>query len=461
MTLPVTAQTFRMDPAAALTSAGVAITYDLTATPGTVFSILADLSGGPVDLFGERLYLGFSPTITTLQAGTVPAAGLVAGTITAPPIAGMLGLAVYGQGVVIDSAAPNSLFSGTNAESSVIYGTPFALTVDFDDPATAGFTGNYSQSIAGHISGGAVTYRTHETIAPQGLAFPLPLQNPLNPDGCREQMVFRAQDVGATGDPELITAIRWYSATGLMTDSFQQIELAVGHTPVHPDYTVSNWTALPLFPSSGLDPTFVNNYVTGAPPQTVFQGSYDILPAMRRVDGYVPLPVITPFAYDGSSSLLLEFRVTADPTAHGLNGMYGQLMVQSSPMPAARNTAGGTSTQTVDPSQAIMGVGDNWMANLQVEFARVETNAQSPWLDCGQAAPDYTAPSIAASLPSGTSVQIEYRGSSSQTGVNPTAWSATPDIADGERYLQFRMTFLANQLSAEVPVVDTLVVPFN
>lgn len=453
--------TFRMDPAAQLGSGGATITFDLTASPGTVYSMLANLDGGPTDLFGERFYLGLSPTLVTLRAGVIPTQGIAAGSLTVPAFAGALGLAIFGQGAVLDSSAPNGLFRVTNAESSLTYNSPFALAVDFTDPAALGFTGTYSQSIPGHISGGPVTYRTHETIAPQAVFFPSPLQNPLNPNGCREQMVYRAIDLGATGQPELVTAIRWFSLTALQTDSLAQFELLVGHTPVVPDYTIDPFTALPVAPASGLAPTFAANYVPNAPPQTVFNGRYDITPGLRRPDGYVPLPMVTPFAYDGASSMLLEFKTGIDPQAIGINGLYGSLMVQSSPRPNARNTAGGTVSVPVNPNATSSGNGDNWMAQLQIEFARVETTAMSPWFDSGSPAPDYDAAYVAASLPPGTTVQLEYRGSASSTGTNPTAWSASPDIADGLQFLQFRMTFFADPVSGEVPVVDTLVVAFS
>jgi hypothetical protein len=35
------------------------------------------------------------------------------------------------------------------------------------------------------------------------------------------------------------------------------------------------------------------------------------------------------------------------------------------------------------------------------------------------------------------------------------------DIADGRRFLQFRVTFHANLVTNERPLVDTLVVPFQ
>jgi hypothetical protein len=452
--------TFRMDPAVALGAGGATITYDLTANSGTLYSVLANIDGGPVDYLGERFYLGLTPTLVTLQAGLVSPSGVAAGTLQIPQVPGALGLTVFGQGAIIDSTAPNGLFVATNAESSITYATSFAMVLDFDDPTGLGFTGSYSTHIPGHIAGGAVTTRTYETVDPQGVPFPQPLQNPLNPNGCREQMVFRTQDVGATGSPELVTAIRWYSATPIANDRFSQFEVLMGHTAVVPDYTIGSFTGLPIAPNSGLAATFVSNYVTGAAPVTVFQGAYDLVPALQLANGYMPIPVVAPFRYDGVSSLLVEFKTHVDAQALGVNGMYGNLMVQSMALPAARNTAGGSPGVFFNPAVVPTGTGDNWMANLQLEFARVETEALSPWLAAGISTPDYDAANVAASLPSGTSVRYEYRGTV-VPGATPTAWASTPNVADGLSFLQVRMTFFGNHVTGEVPVVDTLIVPFN
>ena len=103
------APTFRMDPAVRLGPAGGTLAFDLTAVQGTVYATLGNLDGGPTDLLGERFYLGFSPTLVTLDAGVMPAGGVAAGQILIPAFAGALGLAVFGQCAVLDASAPNGL----------------------------------------------------------------------------------------------------------------------------------------------------------------------------------------------------------------------------------------------------------------------------------------------------------------------------------------------------------------
>ena len=123
---------------------------------------------------------------------------------------------------------------------------------------------------------------------------------------------------------------------------------------------------------------------------------------------------------------------------------------QSSPNPFARAVIAGTLGNPLNPATATSAANaDNAMFDLQIEFTRVQTFALSPWLDSGAATPDYGTPVIAQSLPLGTSVQVEYRGSASAGGGSTTAWSPSPDIADGRRFLQFRITFRANHLTNE------------
>ncbi len=451
--------TFDIAPAAALGPTGASIPYAIVGNAGQLYAVLISPQGGPLDVLGERLFLGPTP-ILTLRSGLLPGTGLVTGTISLPAGPAALGLAVYGQAIAADPTAPQGIVV-SNGESSLVHGAPQALAIAFDDPQQAGFTGSFGQGVAGHITGGAITRRTWSVMPTQGVAFGSPVQNPLNPAGAREQMVFRSSDVGASGSPEMLTAIRWYSATPVVFDVFPHIDILVGHTPVTPDYSIDPWTALPSSPNSGLDPTFANNYSPSAPPQVVYSAGYVIQPSIQQPDGYVPLPEIVPFAYDGTSSLLIELRTNPGAPATGQNGMYGYLMVQSSPLPAARVVASGTPSQPLNPSQATMGTGDNLLMRLQFEFADVTTEALSPFFSANVSNPDWDPALVAATLPAGTGYEVEFRGATSNSGSNATAWSSSPNVADGLPHLQFRITFRSNAQTGEVPLIDTLVVPYR
>jgi hypothetical protein len=450
---------------------GVVIVDQLFAPQGSLFAVFADLQGGPVDVLGERFYLSLSPFFTTLHAGVIPAAGSASSSFSIPLFPGLVGLVVYGQGLVIDPTAPNGLFRVSNGTSTTIHSGPLAIENAFTTPlALAGFTGSFAADIAGHIRGGPVTTRTHRTIDPQGAAFGAPIQTPLTPFGCRLQSVYRTQDVGATGQPEMLTSVRWlpHPSAALVHDVHTLFELRAAHTAVVPDYTVDPFSALPAAPNSGLSTTFANNVLT--PLQLMYAGAYVVDPANLLPSGYLPYPVTAPFRYDGVSSLLLEFRVGPN-TAGGFNGGLIRLMVQSSPEPKARVFSSGSASGFLIPSQVTVATGgwtigglptlpgDNSMYDLELEFVRTETFAQSPWIDSLFANADYGAPVIAQSLPFGTSVHVQYRGSASASGTSPTDWSASPDIADGKRFLQYRIVFHANMLTGERPLVDAIVVP--
>ncbi|MCA8978154.1 MAG: hypothetical protein KDC98_25730 [Planctomycetes bacterium] len=450
-----------MTPAVSLSSPSATVRWSLTGPIALPHAIMAHINGGPQEYAGELILLGYQPS--TLHFA-MSSSGTTTGSFAVPPSPGLIGTIIYAQHLGLDPTAPNGTFRAGNGASAVIHAAPDALVLDFTDPVAQGFSGNFRDDIVGHIRGGPVQHRTQDTWSPRGYLFGAGIQSPLIPLGCREQMVFRAQDIGAIGEPELVTGVSWLSFGPAMVDTFLQFELRMGHTPVVPDYTVDIWSALPIAPNSGLSTLFANNEVPGEPPVTVALGRYDVDPTAGNwtsLGHFVPYPAITPFAYNGTTSLLLDFRVSQG--LYGINGQTVQLMVQSSPMPAARAVAGGTWLQPLplpNPGQATQANrADCAMPILQFEFARVETHAESPWLDSNHVTPDYQTAIVAASNAVGTSVQLRFRGSHFANGTGATPWSTTQDIADGMRFLQIDVRLIGNPISDAVPIVDTLVVP--
>lgn len=448
-----------MTPAVSVASAAPAATWRVYGQSALPFAVLADLSGGPS--FGGDLLLG-SRASAVLHLG-LPGTTPVQGGFPVPPLPAFIGTVVYAQVLSLDASAPNGMFRPGNGASVAVHGAPSAIVAEFADPVAEGFQGAYRNDVIGHVRGAAVTHRTHETYDPRAARFFAPIQSPLIPLGCREQMVFRPQDVGATGQPESLTAVRWLAEGQVVPDSFLHYEMRVGHSHVHPDYSVDPWSALPVAPGSGLSATFANNEIAGAPPVTVAFGRYDIDPqqaVLSPLGLFLPYPAMVPFGYDGVSSLLFDIRAGQ---GRGENGMAVQLMLQSSPLPAARAVAGGNwmfPMPLPNPGAATTAnLIDCAMPILQMDFARTESHAVSRWFDAGSAAPDYAPAILGLSLPSGTRVALRYRGSHSASGANPTAWSDVVDVADGHRYLQVDIAMHGNPLTDEVPLVDTLVVP--
>lgn len=467
LAVPMRAQDplFTMTPAVSIGAGGSQIGWNLTGAIPAPFGLLASLSGTPVDFYGERLYLDRTPMVLLLGAASP---GGASGTIAVPAFPGLVGSVVFAQPVLLTASAPNGLFRALGAASSAIHGAPNAIVADLTSPIGDGYQGAYRADVEGHVRGGQVLHRTKDTYDPQhGTLFQAGIQAPLVPTGCREQMVFRPSDLGANGEPELVTAVRWMVGPGLLLepDTLLQFEMRMGHTAVNPDYSIDPYTWLAVAPASGLSASFANNELPGAPPVLVSFGRYDLDPANLIVGfpgNYLPYPAIVPFAYDGRSSLLLDIR--AGQGQHGRNGMQVQLMVQSGPLPAARAVAGGTPFQPLplpNPGSATLAnMIDCAMPILQFDFARAETTARSPWLDSGRATPDYVQPVLATSQPLGTSVTILFRGADTVGGANPTVWSTSQDIADGHRFLQFELHLLGSPVTDDVPLVDTVVVPF-
>jgi len=94
------------------------------------------------------------------------------------------------------------------------------------------------------------------------------IQNPLNPFGARLQTVWREIDLSLSRvdpfdfnlDVEQMFWAPFASAT-LTFDEFDSLELFLGHSERRPEPCVGNFSALPVFPQSGLVTQFDDNYV--------------------------------------------------------------------------------------------------------------------------------------------------------------------------------------------------------
>ncbi len=451
-------------PERLLPSAGAApLSWRLDALPSAPFAIFVDVSGGPVVALGVRYQLGLTPALTLLDAGVVPAFGQRNGSVAVPIVAGIVDQPFHLQAVVVNAAAPNGAFEVSNGESTVIASVVGAHSERFDDAAMAGFTGTFDGAIRDRIQGAPIRRRTVSTVGePNAVVFGQPLATPLNHFGARAQMCFRTRDLGSTGEPELVTALRWRAFGGrVAADSFDRLDIRMSHTLVVPDFTIDPWSALPMFPNSGLDPVFANNVKPGETPLLVASGRYVITSTALRADGYVDYPLQQPFAWNGVESLLLDLRMSpsANPGS-GANGTIVRLNVQSSAQPNARVVVQGTAAAPIDPNVPVQGTGDNVMHDYQFELTRVRSVAQSPWRD-SRTAVDYQAPIVARVQPAGTAVEIEFRGADDAQGTRATAWSTNVDVADGRRFLQYRLTFVADAATGAVPAIDTLIVPYR
>lgn len=439
---------------------GDAVDFVLFAQPGAYAVLLFSDDGGPTPYLGETWYLGLGAGLGVLDAGPVGSGGFrttrITSTATAP-----LGVPLYFQGVAIDLSQPVPLHA-TDGESCVVGASRLALIEDYLDPAATGLTGNFDHAVRGRVQAAPARIRTHDVPPVGGTVFGQAIYGPLNPSGVRTMSVYRAADLGSTGEPELLTAIRWRAELPVSFDVFHNVAIDVAHSQVVPDYSIDPFTALPRFPASGLVQTFAQNVSTGEIPVRVFQGDYVIDPVNRRPDGYVPFPAMRWFAWNGVDSLLLDFRTPPDAAAAGTNGLRAYLMVQSTAQPNARVLSFGRFGNLVDPYAATVAqTGDCAYYDLQFEFLRLESTAISRWLQASIAQPDWRTPLVSRSQPPASLIAIEYRGARDALGQTATAWSANVDVADGLPFLQYRILFTTTLGAPTLPSVDQLVIPYQ
>ncbi|MCA8956077.1 MAG: hypothetical protein KDC87_08380 [Planctomycetes bacterium] len=451
----LSAQTLVVTPAA-VRLGGNLRTQLLSGPANSPYVVYIDVGGGPVRALGVELFLDVSPALTLLDAGTLDQVGVALRNYAVPTRGWPPGAGIFFQAAVANQSAPNGMFDVTDGESAFTYISTAVLEEKFENPANAGFTGTYDRTATGRLLAGVVTRRS-VTYVPQGAPFSQPLHNDLNPAGVRIQKVFRAVDLGANGEPEVLTGLWWEAFRGnpVSRDTLARMALDVSHSAVVPDFTIDPFSALPKFPNSGLSQAFANN--PSQPAIRVFDGAY-VIDSRNASNGFLPYPQLQrEFVYDGTSSLLLDFLTYPSPTSSGVNGQQVYLMALSSPRPDARVVR----SPSADPSKETLGNRfDNAQTGMVFDFARVFSTATSPWRAAPVASPDYHAPYPGWSLPPGTAIQFEFRGATSNSGAGATAWSSNIDIADGKPYLQYRVLMRA-AIDGARPSLDSLVIPIN
>jgi hypothetical protein len=447
------------------TQAAATLNWSAHGPGGDLFVLLADTSPGPSSLFGSTFDLGFSPLAFVLDAGVLAPLGsygfaqFVPSALPAGPL--FFQFASWNPTTWFPPLRPS-----TNT-SMVVHDHTFAIAVEFDWGSVPALTGVFDRTVTHRLQASPPTVRTVQPLPSPALPFLAQSSlQPLHPEGSRFQTVLRASDLGASGVPEQLTAVRWRPMFGIVAPEwYAQFELRAAHTDVVPDYRVDPWSALPVAPNSGLQTTFAANPAPGAPPTLLYAGPYPVSPQALRPNGYLPYPSPQQsFTWDGQRSLLLE---TQCPPMQGgglpQNFHLLYLLVLSSPQPFGTVAAvAGTQGQPspLPPATTPTGVGGSYVLDLELEFQRVTSQATGPWILTGPTFPDYQAPQIAAGVPPGTSLVVEFRGATNPQGTGATAWSTNPDDADGNAFLQYRVTMTADPVTGAVPWIDALVVPF-
>ncbi|MEZ5964749.1 MAG: hypothetical protein R3F56_12955 [Planctomycetota bacterium] len=426
--------------------------------PGQPFVTLVDIAGGPRAALGQVFHLALSNSLTALDSGVLGLAGFHTLSLTLPRQA-PVGVPLYFQTVV-----GGDRLGLTDGESAVAYQSSRLLVQDFTDPVAMGMVGDYDTTVRGRVQAAAPRRRTQDVVPrQQGIPFPTGVLGSLNPFGVRQQSVYRAADVGASGAVEVLTAVRWKPVGQVSFDAIGQFELRVSHSRVVPDFTIDPFSALPLYPNSGLSLQLADNVKPSDQPVTVYSGGYIVDPRNQRSDGYMPYPDLQhEFRYNGFDSLLLDF-VVPPSTSNGSNGQQVYVMVQSSPQPNARAfTAGRSGRLVTNPDRiAVAEQGDNSWFEVQLDFLCPESRATSPWLRAPSTSPDYHTPFVSTSNPLGGNIALEFRGATRPDGGDATPWSPSIDAIDRMEFLQYRIRFFAPASGGLLPSVDQIVIPVD
>jgi hypothetical protein len=124
--------------------------------------------------------------------------------------------------------------------------------------------------------------------------FGQPIQNPLNPFGCRLQTVWREVDLSLSRTEPFdfnldVEQMYWAPFSGLPItyDEFDRMTLYLGHSEWRPEPCVGAFGALPTLPSSGTVTPFLENYLHNRALNTTIETSP--APHLAYVDSVLPV----------------------------------------------------------------------------------------------------------------------------------------------------------------------------
>lgn len=455
-TVSAQSTTTRITPNAA--RPGAQIRIDVRARAQRVFATWLDIAPGLRFVDGEALRLGLSPAAFPLFVGQTDGSGRAQRTLTTPALASLAGSTVYMQSFVLDAGAPNGRFRATTNDTFSFHNAKSAHVERFDNPRAEAFTGDFDSVVDGRLLGVATRRRTIVTAdLSKGVRVTQAIAGELDPAGAHQQVVLRAIDLGARGDEEIVTALRMRPLGNFGPGRIARLAIDLAHSKVVPDFTIDPITRFARFPMSGLSRSYARNVAAGTQAQNVFDGMFAIDPRNVNARGYLPYPAFTSeFRYNGSDSLLIDFRVAPGATTGGL-GHQGYLPVPSTPRPDARINSVG-----LDPfrnPRTVAQSGDNVLYEFEVELVDATSVVLSPWRPLPQIQPKYRTPILAAAQPQGTSIDVEFRDADNVRGDNASAWTRDPSKL-GRSTLQIRIT-LRGRTDGTRPWLEALTLPID
>jgi len=130
----------------------------------------------------------------------------------------------------------------------------------------------------------------------------------------------------------------------------------------------------------------------------------------------------------------------------------------------------GLNPPQTNPFEECYEYGDNSRYFMIFNYAKRLSLIESPWLrvkSIGLPTPAFLAPVIVTvpqELAPGTNLEIWFRAAQDENGAGATGWvepGAVEDLNDGTRpFIQFNVIFEGNLQTSEIPMIDTVVIPY-
>jgi len=351
---------------------------------------------------------------------------------------------------------------------------------------------------------------------PFGVGTPITASN-----GCRFQHVYRrtdcCPDVPAFSGTVLdLTSLAWSPIGGWVTSTvIENMSIVVSHCHKRPNTRQS--AGIPVNMGSGLNKLFLNNYgpsfsvhdqdqvvlgteSSGVPYVIDWKNLFKPQNAGEAFNNYLAWPIFDapsenpgyPCTFNAVGSnienLLIEYRM--DPNSMGLaqnNGFSYHAGIMSSMLPRFRVYSRGnpnklvfgasqpkTYTSAWGPLNAPGSYGDNSRYFMIFDYVKRKSTIESPLLK-GEVGVNqdvvFMTPVVEPPLfdiPAGSILVMDFRNSMDSTGTQTSDWVPIENVEidlnsganAGYDYFQFRAYFEANEASATVPTIDTVVVPY-
>jgi hypothetical protein len=363
---------------------------------------------------------------------------------------------------------PQTIRFRTEVKAGVV--TTQVINEPFDNQAkmdVANTTADWNGTVLGVLQGGSVTTNVVpiQLTATQypGAVRTRVRDHPFAQTGSggvgHDQWIYFQAQLGA---PAAITQIGWGPSSNALFASFHtEVIVTLGHTQ-----------------GDSLGTTFANNFDVGTPVK-VADDQY-IIPQRATIDppcnsdnpggscgalgavGFWPLPIFTNFfEYNGKNNLIVDVDATLGTNYQITRIMFGPVGFPLTHMFGANGSTAGTFAETV-------------VTDMQFTKKRRTTIGQSLFYDSGVGNPNYDSPIISpATQTGGTSADIEFEGAngilfpipSNPNNVIPdpttfTGFVSNVDQLDGRRFIRFRVTFVSNVNTGQVPVIKSIAIPY-